>query len=236
MSRFSCKKGSNMGYQKSGSFGSSSFKKDKGVENASNITMIKDVDLMLDNITDSQEGQCYSISNFAIAENSDVIGSVVAIGDVVPEQYVVRNIQRTVVIDDAEKGQILGWDTDYLLRSFGTKIFINRDVPEILAFRLRLHKENGWAYIACMECNRKVDVVESKASSSSSKNQVTIYCEEHGGSGCIQDVDEGLTTPASHIKSTNLNDPSVTRVLNMQTPSSGMEAFGSRQSSRSDKK
>nr|GFB41992.1 hypothetical protein [Tanacetum cinerariifolium] len=176
------------------------------VTNASNITMIKDADPMLDNITvqgrcislwhshrlneahnpysldmvlqDSQnsriqiyikkewmfrfeplfkEGQCYSISNFAIAENSsklpllpykykisfykgtlvtridpvdenlngfifepfnrlldgtrhyheheavDVIGSVVAIGDVVPVQSAVgRKIQRTVVIEDSE--------------------------------------------------------------------------------------------------------------------------------------
>ncbi|GKE97895.1 hypothetical protein Tco_0021246, partial [Tanacetum coccineum] len=50
------------------------------------------------------------------------------------------------------------------------------------------------------------------------------------------DVEEGLRTPASHIKSTNLNDPSGTHVLNMQTPSSGMEAFGSGQSSGNDKK
>nr|GEY03023.1 hypothetical protein [Tanacetum cinerariifolium] len=40
-----------MGYQKFDSFGSSSFKKDKGVENTNNITMIKDVDPLLDNIT-----------------------------------------------------------------------------------------------------------------------------------------------------------------------------------------
>ncbi|GKE20734.1 replication protein A 70 kDa DNA-binding subunit B, partial [Tanacetum coccineum] len=124
MNRVPNKKGSNFGYQKTPTVGSSSsrsnsFRKDKGVENASNITMIKDVDPMLDNITvqgrcislwhshrlneahnpysldmvlqDSQnsriqifvkkewmfrfeplfkEGQCYSISNFAIAENS----------------------------------------------------------------------------------------------------------------------------------------------------------------------
>nr|GEV67338.1 hypothetical protein [Tanacetum cinerariifolium] len=44
----------------------------------------------------------------------------------------------------------------------------------------RLHKENEWAYTACKECNNKVDVVKSKASSSSGKSKVTFYCEEHG--------------------------------------------------------
>nr|GEW95637.1 ATP-dependent DNA helicase PIF1-like [Tanacetum cinerariifolium] len=43
-------KSSNFGYQKSPTVGSSSCRKDKGVANASNITMIKDVDPMLDNI------------------------------------------------------------------------------------------------------------------------------------------------------------------------------------------
>ncbi|GJQ90766.1 retrovirus-related pol polyprotein from transposon TNT 1-94 [Tanacetum coccineum] len=200
MTRVPNKKSSSFGYQKSptvgsSSFGSSSFRKDKGVENASNITMIKDVDPMLDNITvqgrcislwhshrlneahnpysldmvlqDSQmfrfeplfkEGKCYAISNFAIAKNSgklpllphkykisfykgtvvtridpfdenlngfilepfnrlldgthhyhkheavDVIGSVVAIGDVVPVQSTAgRKIRRTVVIEDSER-------------------------------------------------------------------------------------------------------------------------------------
>nr|GEV78855.1 hypothetical protein [Tanacetum cinerariifolium] len=176
------KKSSSFGYQKSPAVGSSSFRKDKGVANASNITMIKDVDPMLDNITPRyavarfsgmiqiyikkewmfrfeplfKEGQCYSIFNFAIAENSgklpllphkykisfykgavvtridpfdenlngfilepfnrlldgtrhyheheavDVIGSIVAIGDVFPIQSAAgRKIRRTVVIEDS---------------------------------------------------------------------------------------------------------------------------------------
>nr|GEX51720.1 retrovirus-related Pol polyprotein from transposon TNT 1-94 [Tanacetum cinerariifolium] len=240
----------------------------KGVANASNIIMIKDVDPMLDNITlqgrcislwhlhrlneahnpysldlvlqDSQnsriqiyikkewmfrfeplfkEGHCYSISNFAIAENSgklpllphkykisfykgtvvtridpfdenlngfilkpfnrlldgtrhyheheavDVIGSVVAIGDVVPVQFTAgRKIRRTVVIEDSDltvhsgiTRQTCGMNTPRKEMSldmlslfcnlgktpsihnalFGTKMFINRDLPEIQAFRQR---------------------------------------------------------------------------------------------------
>ncbi|GKE58597.1 replication protein A 70 kDa DNA-binding subunit B, partial [Tanacetum coccineum] len=44
----------------------------------------------------------------------------------------------------------------------------------------RIHKENGWAYTACKECNKKVNVVESKAMSSAGKSKVTFYCEDHG--------------------------------------------------------
>ncbi|GKE58880.1 replication protein A 70 kDa DNA-binding subunit B [Tanacetum coccineum] len=176
-----------------------------------------------------KEGQCYSISNFAIAENSgrlpllphkykisfyegtvvtriddfdnnvngfilepfnrlldgtrqyheheavDIIGSVVAIGDVVPVQSAAgRKIRRTVVIEDFESNQLdcTFWDQwanmwdEYALKRdelghvvfilqlgkvkywdgtpsihnalFGTKMFINRDLPEILSFRQRL--------------------------------------------------------------------------------------------------
>ncbi|GJR04518.1 replication protein A 70 kDa DNA-binding subunit B [Tanacetum coccineum] len=44
----------------------------------------------------------------------------------------------------------------------------------------KIHRENRWAYTACKECNKKVSVVESKASSSYGKNKVTFYCEDHG--------------------------------------------------------
>ncbi|GJV09204.1 hypothetical protein Tco_1346860 [Tanacetum coccineum] len=130
---------------------------------------------------------------------------------------------------------------------------------------IRIHKENGWAYTGCKKYNKKVNVVESKASSSSGKSKVTFYCEDHGVvqfasryklSGHtawelmerhgmdvdeywpgelldLVDVDEGFTTPASLIKSTNLNDPSLDHVLDMQTLSSGMKASGSGQSSSS---
>ncbi|GJS45741.1 replication protein A 70 kDa DNA-binding subunit B [Tanacetum coccineum] len=43
----------------------------------------------------------------------------------------------------------------------------------------KIHKENGWAYTACKECNKKVNVVESKAMSSTGKSKVTFYCEDH---------------------------------------------------------
>ncbi|GJU99842.1 replication protein A 70 kDa DNA-binding subunit B [Tanacetum coccineum] len=44
----------------------------------------------------------------------------------------------------------------------------------------RIHKENKWAYTAYKECNKKVNVVESKAMSSSGKSKVTFYYEDHG--------------------------------------------------------
>ncbi|GJV26545.1 putative reverse transcriptase domain-containing protein [Tanacetum coccineum] len=166
-----------------------------------------------------KEGQCYAISNFAIAENSgklpllphnykisfykgtvviridhfdenlngfilelcnslldgtrhyheheavDVIGSVVAIGDVVPVQSAAgRKIRRIVVIEDSEYVYANMWDEYAQKRNelghvvfflqlgkvkyldgtpsihnalFGTKMFINRDLPEIQAFHQR---------------------------------------------------------------------------------------------------
>ncbi|GKD14828.1 hypothetical protein Tco_1199235, partial [Tanacetum coccineum] len=64
MTRVPFKKSSNFGYQNSPTVGSSSFRsnnyrKDKGVVDASNITMIKDVDPMLENIT--VHGRCISL-------------------------------------------------------------------------------------------------------------------------------------------------------------------------------
>nr|GEW30076.1 ATP-dependent DNA helicase PIF1-like [Tanacetum cinerariifolium] len=64
-----------------------------------------------------------------------VIGFVVAIGDVVPVQSAAgRKIRRTVVIDDSEK--VKYWDGTPSIHNalFGTKMFINCDLPEIQAF------------------------------------------------------------------------------------------------------
>nr|GEY03024.1 nucleic acid-binding, OB-fold protein [Tanacetum cinerariifolium] len=125
----------------------------------------------------------------------DVIGSVVAIGDVVLVQFAVgHKIRRTVVIEDAESNQLdctfwdhwaTMWDKYAQKRNkLGHMVFIlqlGKKTHCIVYARIhRLHKENGWAYTACKECNKKVDVVESKASSSSGKSKVTLYCEEHG--------------------------------------------------------
>ncbi|GJR31691.1 replication protein A 70 kDa DNA-binding subunit B [Tanacetum coccineum] len=427
-----------------------------------------------------KEGKCYSIANFAIAENSgrlpllphkykirfykgttvtriDPIDDnlhgfilepfnrlldesrvyheheAVAIGDVVPVQsFAGRKIRTTAVIEDAELlydhyisnqldctfwdhwatmweenaqkhnelGQALGkvkyWNGAPAIHNalFGTKMFINRDVPDILAFRQRvkelpeydesqfkievftpakpvvtiaeffheavkkmvatirecehksyciifakihkIHKESGWAYTACKQCNKKVNVVETKATTSYGKSKVIFYCEDDGavqakssfmvimciidssGSAPIvffntvfnkisghtawelmekhgMDVDEywpqeldklvgkrflfklwysdynvnnnnhtyrcnafnddadmikhfkagfmddeddedGFTTPANRIKSVALNESSITRVLDLHTPPSAMEASGSGQSSDGDKK
>ncbi|GJT38070.1 replication protein A 70 kDa DNA-binding subunit B [Tanacetum coccineum] len=265
MNRFPNKNGSKFGYQKTPTVASS--RKDKGVVDASNITMIKDVDPMLDNITvhgrcislwhshrmnqahnpysldmvlqDSQnsriqvyikkewmfrfeplfqEGQCYAISNFAIAENSGKLpllphkykisfykGTVVtridsfdnnvngfilepfnrlldgtrqyheheAVGSCV-RLLLAEKIRRVVVVEDSESNQLdcIFWDQwvnmwdEYAVKRdelghvvfilqlgkvkywdgtpsihnalFRTKMFINRDLPEILSFRQRL--------------------------------------------------------------------------------------------------
>nr|GEW08635.1 replication protein A 70 kDa DNA-binding subunit B [Tanacetum cinerariifolium] len=240
MNRFTEKNNSKFGYQKtptvaSSSFRSNSYMKDKGVVDASNITIIKDVGPMLDIITVHgccislwhsyrinqahnpcsldmvlqdrnsriqvyikkewmfrfeslfEEGQCYVISNFAIPENSGKL-------PLLPHKYKISFYKGTPSIHNA---------------LFRTKLYINRDSPEILLFRQRLkelpeydesefkislftpqkpmvtiaeifnravkkmiyriHKENEWAYTACKECNKKVNVVESKAMSSAGK-------------------------------------------------------------------
>nr|GEW51111.1 plant OB fold protein [Tanacetum cinerariifolium] len=112
-----------------------------------------------------KEGQCYSISNFAIAENSDVV----------PVQSIAgRKIRRTVVIEDQSKsnqldctfwdhwvnmwdeyaqkrnelghvvfilqlGKVKYWDGTPSIHNalFGTRMFINRGLPKIQAFRQR---------------------------------------------------------------------------------------------------
>ncbi|GJV15049.1 replication protein A 70 kDa DNA-binding subunit B [Tanacetum coccineum] len=289
-----------MGYQKSPNFGSSSvgssgFGSKKG-----------------------KEGKCYSIANFAIAENSgrlpllphkykisfykgttvtridpiddnvhgfilepfnrlldkarvyhehevvDVIGSVVAIGDVVPVQSSIgRKIRRTVVIEDAESNQLdcTFWDhwatiikelPEYDESQFMIEVFTpGKPVVTIAEFFHgvvkkmvsaihecehkshcivyakihKIHKESRWAYIACKKCNKKVDVVKTKATTSSGKSKVTFYYE-----------DDGAVQAKSRIKSVALNESSITRVMDLHTPPSGMEASGSGQSSGGDKK
>ncbi|GJV15048.1 replication protein A 70 kDa DNA-binding subunit B [Tanacetum coccineum] len=410
-----------MGYQKSPNFGSSSVgsngfgsKKGKGVEMPSNVTMIKDIEPMLDNnlflfgtVTESmkhtiriiliscfrirsriqvyikkdsmflfepifEEGKCYSIANFSIAKNSgrlpllphkykisfykgttvtridpiddnvhgfilepfnrlldkarvyhehevvDVIGFVVAIGDLVPVQsFVGQKIRRTVMIEDAESNQLdcTFWDhwatmwDEYALKHnklghvvfilqlgkvkywngalaihnalFGTKMFINRDKSHCIVYAKihKIHKKSGWANTTCKHYNKKVDVVETKATTSSGKSKVTFYCEDDGAVQAKsrflfklwysdynvnnnnhtyrcdafnddadmikhfkasfmddEDDDEGFTNPANRIKSVALNESSITRVMDLHTPPSGMEASGSGQSSGGDKK
>ncbi|GKC56720.1 replication protein A 70 kDa DNA-binding subunit B [Tanacetum coccineum] len=289
-------------------------------------------------------------------EAVDVIGSVVAIGDVVPLQSSAsRKIRRTVVIEDDELlRKVKYWNGAPAIHNvmFGTKMFINQDVPEMLSlvkelpeydelqFRIevftpgkhvvtiaeffhraikkmvsaireckqkshcivyakihKIHKESGWAYTACKQCNKKVDVVETKATTSSGKSKVTFYYEDDGDFKVIMhiidrsapivffnivynkisgytawelmekhgmDVDEywpqeldelvgkgsclncgtritmmmmrGLQPLQIGSKSVALNELSITSVLDLHTPPSGMEASGSGQSSGGDKK
>ncbi|GJY16626.1 replication protein A 70 kDa DNA-binding subunit B [Tanacetum coccineum] len=180
----------------------------------------------------------------------DVIGSVVGIGDIVPVMSVAgkKKIHRKIVAEDVNGNRLdftfydtwaSMWDQYVNKRIpaihnalFGTKIFINRNIPEIIAFQKRvqerdgydanqvkielfspevkvvsiaeffhgainrmvgdirdsepdshcivyvrihkIHKEHGWAYMACKQCNKKVDILPRK-------NRPPVYvCEEHG--------------------------------------------------------
>ncbi|GKE40800.1 replication protein A 70 kDa DNA-binding subunit B, partial [Tanacetum coccineum] len=241
-----------------------------------------------------QEGQCYSISNIAIAKNrvrlpllpykykmSFYKGTVVTRIDafdnnvngfilgpfnrqldgtrqfhehevVVPvqyatgqkirrkDEYAIKRDEFGHVVFILQLGKVKYWDGTPSIHNalFGTKMFINRDLPKILSFRQqlkeqpeydesrfklslftpqkpmvtiaeffhgaikkmvsrirecehksncivyakihRIHKENGWEYTAYKECNKKVNVVESKATSSAGKSKITFYCEDHG--------------------------------------------------------
>nr|GEW50918.1 replication protein A 70 kDa DNA-binding subunit B [Tanacetum cinerariifolium] len=242
---------------------------------------------------------------------------VVAIGDIVLVQSGAgRKIRRTVVVEDS--------DSRYLCSPFQNLVvtiaeFFNGAVKKMVSSTRecdqkshcivytrsnRIHKENIWAYTACKECNKKVNVVESKAMSSAGKSKVTFYYEDHGvvhvayryttwelmekhdmdvneywtgdlldllgkrflfklyysdynvnnnhtyrcdvvndepafvkhfreGFLDDEDDDEGFTTPASQIKVTNFGDHSLNHALDMQTPTSGIEASGSGKSSDS---
>ncbi|GJV44260.1 hypothetical protein Tco_1428796 [Tanacetum coccineum] len=121
----------------------------------------------------------------------DVIGLVIVTGDVVPVQSVVgHKIRRTMVIGDADVKELPEYDefkievftpqepvvtiTEFFHRAVKKMVAIIRECRHnthcIVYARIhKLHKENGWGYTACKECNRKVDVVKSKASSSSGK-------------------------------------------------------------------
>ncbi|GKE26414.1 replication protein A 70 kDa DNA-binding subunit B, partial [Tanacetum coccineum] len=242
-----------------------------------------------------EEGQCYILSNFGIAENSgrlpllphrykisfykcttvtriepfdtntngfilepfnhlldpehhqyyendavDVIGFVVGIGDIVPVMSVVGKKYASMWDQYANKRDAIEHLVIILQLGipaihnalFGTKIFINQNIPEIVAFKKRvqerdgydanqvkielfspevkvvsiaeffygainkmvgdirdsepdshcivyakihrIHKEHGWAYTACKQCNKKVDILPRK-------NRPPVYvCEEHG--------------------------------------------------------
>ncbi|KAL6513803.1 hypothetical protein OROMI_034502 [Orobanche minor] len=135
-------------------------------------------------------------------------------------------IDHLVVI--LQLGKVKYWDGTAPVHNalFGSKIFVNRDIPEITEFKTRvqkrdgfqldqlkievfspevkvqtmtefflgcvkrmvggirdcepmstihrIHKESGWAYTACKECNKRVDVVEGR-------NRKSVFiCEDHG--------------------------------------------------------
>nr|GFB96111.1 hypothetical protein [Tanacetum cinerariifolium] len=133
-----------------------------------------------------------------------------AIGDIVPVQSAAgRKIRRTVVIEDSESNQLdcTFWDhwgnifkelPEYGESQFKISLFtpqkpmvtvaeffheaVKKMVSSICECEQihRIQKENGWAYTGCKKCNKKFNVVESKASSSNGKNKVTFYCEDDG--------------------------------------------------------
>ncbi|GJY80738.1 replication protein A 70 kDa DNA-binding subunit B [Tanacetum coccineum] len=174
-----------------------------------------------------EEGQCYILSNFSIAENSGrllllphrykirfykcttvtriepfdtntngfilepfnnlldpehheyyendvvgVIGSVVGIGDIVP---VIGNHLDFTFWDT----WAIMWDQYANKRDAIEHLVIilqlGKDSHCIVYARIhRIHKEHGWAYTACKQCNKKVDILPRQ-------NRPPVYvCEEHG--------------------------------------------------------
>ncbi|GKB69172.1 replication protein A 70 kDa DNA-binding subunit B [Tanacetum coccineum] len=79
---------------------------------------------------------------------------------------------------------------------FGTRIFINRDIPGIMSFRKRdtepihrIYKEHGWCFDACKRCNKIAKPAKNSASASiATKNKSArsakpvkpaCMCDEH---------------------------------------------------------
>ncbi|GJZ71533.1 replication protein A 70 kDa DNA-binding subunit B [Tanacetum coccineum] len=153
------------------------------------------LDLVLQDAHNTR-GQCYILSNFGIAgivedfhcypidtrlAFTNVIGSVVGIGDIVPVMSAAgKKIRRTIVLEDADGNRLdlTFWDTwasmwgpyankrdaiEHLVMIlqlckvkywdglpaihnalFGTRIFINRNIPGIAAFKKRVEERDGY--------------------------------------------------------------------------------------------
>ncbi|GJV44261.1 replication protein A 70 kDa DNA-binding subunit B [Tanacetum coccineum] len=95
-----------------------------------------------------------------------------------------HKIRRTMVFEDAKPQEPIVTIDEFLHGAVKKMVASIRECEQnthciVYARIRRLHKENGWVYTACKECNRKVDVVECKASLSFGKSKVTFYYEEH---------------------------------------------------------
>nr|GEX37753.1 replication protein A 70 kDa DNA-binding subunit B [Tanacetum cinerariifolium] len=131
-------------------------------------------------------------------DDVDVIGSVVGIGDIVLVMSPAgKRIRRTMILKDVEVEERDGYEANQVkIELFTSEVkvvsiaeffhgAINRMVgcirdsePDshcIVYARIhRIHKEYGWAYTACKNCNKKVDILPRQ-------NQPPVYlCEEHG--------------------------------------------------------
>nr|GEZ49782.1 hypothetical protein [Tanacetum cinerariifolium] len=162
------------------------------------------------------ERQCYSISNFAITKNSDVIGSVVAIGDVIPVQSAAsRKIRRTVVIEDSEYNVIM-------------RIINQSGSSPIVFFNTMINKLPGYTAWELIE-RHGMDDSEDNFTTPANKIKVNNFTDdslnrvlempppsiEMGASG---------SGSVSESKVNNFTDNSLNRVLEMRTPSTEMGA------------
>ncbi|GJS43525.1 hypothetical protein Tco_0568568 [Tanacetum coccineum] len=213
----------------------------------------------------------------------DIIGSVVAIGDIVPVQSGVgRKIRRTIVIEDSENRIALSTQrfTRYTKKMGGhtppvrsvtrksmllkvklchllAKVKLPSIVKTMVLFSLHL----GYTAWELMEKHdmdvdeywpeELLDLVGKRflfklyyLDYNVNNNNHTYRCDALNDDPAFvkhfkecfldeEDDDEGFTTPASQIKVTNFGDPSLSRVLDMQTPTIGNEASGSGESSGS---
>nr|GEX43116.1 hypothetical protein [Tanacetum cinerariifolium] len=149
-----------------------------------------------------KEGQYYFISNFAIPKNSDVIGSVLVIGDVVPVQSAAgRKIRRTVVIEDSEYKVIMR-----IIDQSGSAhiVFFNTMINKLLGYTAWELMERHGMNVDEMSLNRVLEMPPPSIEMGAS------------GSGSV-----------SGSKVNNFTDNSLNRVLKMRTPSTEIRASGS---------
>nr|GEU68975.1 replication protein A 70 kDa DNA-binding subunit B [Tanacetum cinerariifolium] len=118
----------------------------------------------------------------------DVIGSVVGIGDIVPVMSAAgKKLRRTIILEDADVQECDGYEANQVkIELFTPEVkvvsiaeffhgVINRMVGGIRDSEIhRIHKEHGWVYIVCKNCNKKVDILPKQ-------NRPPVYvCEEYG--------------------------------------------------------
>ncbi|GJU77493.1 putative reverse transcriptase domain-containing protein [Tanacetum coccineum] len=151
----------------------------------------------------------FTSRKFFERELSDVIGTIVSISDSIPFNYAgVDKIRRTVILEDydcARYSEKEGFDPenhsivqftsvkkevtveDFFRGGVKTMVGHIRDSDSsfhciVYAKIHKIHRENGWTYLACNRCGRSAKEVDDDQSSSSgkrAKKQKIWHCRVH---------------------------------------------------------